>query len=122
MSPDLKVGIIQTLYGTWLHNSFALALLSLIVFCAFLLIFRPRRKFVFFLFGFIFLLLQFEYEKHFGKALEDQTINSVILSGGNIGTKNFLEDFFQKLIPFTLWFGGWLLIALGIMGRVREEK
>ena len=123
MSPDLKLGLIQTLYATWLHNNLAIGLILLILLSALLLIFRPKRRFVFFLFGFVFLLLQFEYQKHFGKSLEDQTINSVILGEGNLRARSFLEDFFQKLIPFVLWVGGWGLLGLGMVsGNKKEEK
>lgn len=115
MSSDLKVGIISTIYATWLHNSLAIALFAAIIFSALLMIFRPRRKFVFFFLGFLLLLLEFEYEKHFGKALEQQTINSVILQGEHLKARDFLSDFFGKLIPFFLWAGGWGMIFLGML-------
>jgi hypothetical protein len=70
---------------------------------------------VFFLLGFLFLLVQFEYQKHFGKALEEQTINSVILQGGHLRTKSILEDIFSKLIPFVLWAAGWGMVVVGMM-------
>jgi hypothetical protein len=115
MTNDLKVGLLSTLYSTWLHNNFALALVAVIVFAAFLLLRHPQRKSVFFLFGFLFLLLQFEYQKHFGRALEEQTINSVILQGGHLWTKSVLGDVFTKLIPFTLWLLGWAGVVLGMI-------
>ena len=115
MTTDLKVGLLSTLYATWLHNSLAIALVLMVLGCAILLIVKPERRFVFFLFGFLLLLLEFEYQKHFSKALEEQTINSVILQGGHFRVKSLMEDFFQKLIPFGLWLGGWGLVALGIL-------
>lgn len=114
MSPDLKVGILSTLYATWLHNSLAIALVVAIGFSALLMILKPKRRLVFFFLGFLFLLLEFEYEKHFGKALEEQTINSVILQGESLRAKSVMEDFFQKLIPFALWAGGWGMVFLGL--------
>lgn len=114
MSPDLKVGILGTIYAIWLHNNLAIGLVLGIGISALLLIFKPKRRLVFFLLGFILLLLQFEYQKHFGKALEEQTINSVILQGESLRAKSVMEDFFQKLIPFVLWLGGWGMVFLGL--------
>ena len=115
MSPDLKVGILSTLYATWLHNSLAIALVVAIGFSALLMVLKPKRRLVFFFLGFLFLLLEFEYEKHIGKSLEEQTINSVILQGQHLRTKSLLEDLFSKLIPFGLWLAGWALLLLGIV-------
>ncbi|MFH1841109.1 MAG: hypothetical protein ABH807_03075 [Candidatus Shapirobacteria bacterium] len=115
MSSDLKVGLLSTIYATWLHNHFVLASTAVILFAAFLLLRQPRRRYVFFLFGFLFLLLQFEYQKHFGKALEEQTINSVILQGGHLRTKSIIEDVFSKLIPFGFWLVGWGMVALAMI-------
>ena len=115
MTKDLQAGFLSMIYATWLHNHLALALVAVIAFSAFLLIRQPKRKYVFFLFGFLFLLLQLEYQKHFGKALEDQTINSIILQGGHLKTKSVLEDVFSKLIPFSLWLLGWGSLVLGMI-------
>ena len=115
MPTTLKVGLLSTIYATWLHNNLAIGLLLAIAVSVLLLIFRPQRRFVFFLLGFIFLLLQFEYQKHFGKALEQQTINAVILQGESLRARSVMEDFFQKFIPFALWLGGWGLVFLGIV-------
>ena len=116
MSTNLKVGLLSTIYSTWLHNNLAIGLILAIVVVVLLLVFKPKRKYVFFLLGFTFLLLQFEYQKHFGKALEEQTINSVILQGESFRARSVMEDFFQKLIPFALWLGGWGMVFLGILG------
>lgn len=115
MTNDLKAGLFSTIYSTWLHNNFVLATVAIIIFAIFLLLRQPRRKYVLFLLGFLFLLLQFEYQKHFGKALEEQTVNSVILQGGHVRVKDVLEDIFSKLIPFTLWAAGWGMVALGMV-------
>lgn len=115
MSADFKVGIISTIYSTWLHNSLAIALLGAIIFSALLMLLKPRRKFVFFFFGFALLLLEFEYEKHFGKSLEQQTINSVILQGKHLQARDLISDFFGKLVPFLMWLGGWGMIFVGMI-------
>ena len=115
MSTNLKVGLLSTIYTIWLHNNLAIGLILAIGISALLLIFKPKRRLVFFLLGFILLLLQFEYQKHFGKALEEQTINSVILQGKSLRARSVMEDFFQKLIPFVFWLSGWGLIFLGII-------
>ena len=70
-----------------------------------------------FLLGFILLLLQFEYQKHFGKILEQQTINSVVIQGESLRARSVMEDVFQKLIPFALWLGGWGMIILGMLTK-----
>lgn len=115
MNPDLQVGLLSTIYSTWLHNNEAIAFVLLSGLSALLLILRPKRKFAFFLLGFLFLLLEFEYQKHFGKALEEQTITSVIINGESLKARSVMEDFFQKLIPFGLWVSGWGLVLLGII-------
>lgn len=115
MSSDLKAGILSTIYSLWLHNNLAIGLVLGIAISALFLIFKPRRKLVFFFLGFLLLLLEFEYQKHFGKALEQQTVNSLILQGQHLRTKSVLEDVFQKIIPFGLWFFGWALIFLGVL-------
>ena len=115
MNPEIKAGILSTVYAIWLHNHWLIGLLLAIVVSALFLIKKPKRKLVFFLIGFIFLLIQFEYQKHFGKQLEQQTITSIIIQGEHLRTRSVLEDFFQKLIPFGLWVGGWLSIILGIL-------
>jgi hypothetical protein len=114
MSRDLQAGLLSTIYSTWLHNNFVLALIAVIFFAAFLLLRHPQRKYVFFLLGFLLLLLEFEYQKHFGKALEEQTINAAIWQGGHLRAKSVLEDVFTKLIPFTLWLLGWAGVVLGM--------
>ncbi|HUS60280.1 MAG TPA: hypothetical protein VMX76_02780 [Nevskiaceae bacterium] len=116
MSTTLKVGLLSTIYSTWLHNSLAIGLVLAVAVSALMLIFRPKRRLVFFLLGFILLLLQFEYQKHFGKTLEQQTITSVIIQGESLRARSVMEDVFQKLIPFALWLGGWGMVVLGILG------
>jgi len=122
MPADLKLGLASTLYATWLHNSLPVALFFLIGLAALLLVFRPRRSLVLFLLGFILLFLEFEYRKHFGKDLEEQTITSIIAGEGHIRARSFLEDFFQKLIPFLLWASGWGAVALGMIFLPSEKK
>jgi small-conductance mechanosensitive channel len=115
MTTDLKVGLLSTIYATWLHNNLAIALVIGMVLAAGLMIWRPKRKLMFMFLGFLLLLLQFEYQKHFGKALEEQTVNSVILQGQHLRAKNVMEDVFQKIIPFLLWLIGWGLVFLGLI-------
>lgn len=115
MPVDLKTGLINTVYATWLHNNLAIALVLGMGVALILLIFKPKRKYVFFFLGFLLLLLQFEYQKHFGKALEEQTITSIITEGEHYRAKSLMEDFFQKLIPFGLWLGGWGAVFLGLI-------
>ena len=113
MSTEIKVGLLATVYATWLHNNLALALVLGMVLMAGLVLWRPKRKLMFFFLGFLLLLLQFEYQKHFGKALEQQTVNSVILQGEHLRARSVMEDVFQKIIPFLLWLAGWSLVFLG---------
>lgn len=115
MTSDLRQGILSAIYSTWLHNSLAIGLVLGIGLTAILLIFKPKRKYVFFLLGFILLLLQFEYQKHFGKALEDQTIIAVIGQGESPGARSLVRQVFSKAIPFLLWFFGWGLVFLGVV-------
>jgi len=116
MNPTLKAGLLSTIYATWLHNNLAIGLLLAIAIAILLLIRKPKRKYVFFLIGFTLLFIQFEYQKHFGKQLEEQTVTAIIIQGEQLRAKSILEDFFQKLIPFSLWLAGWGAIILGILG------
>lgn len=115
MATDLKVGILSTIYATWLHNNSAIALLLGMILVAGLMIWRPKRKLMFVFLGLLLLLIQFEYQKHFGKALEEQTVNSMILQGQHPRAKSVMEDVFQKIIPFVLWLAGWGLVFLGVI-------
>jgi hypothetical protein len=115
MNAALGSGILTTLYNTWLHNSLAIALVVGILLTAILLIMKPKRRLVFFLIGFLLLLLEFEYRKHFGKALEEQTIRAVLIEGESLRARGVLEDLFSKAVPFLLWLGGWGLVFLGVI-------
>ena len=88
------------MYATWLHNSLPVALFIAVAVVLFFLIRKPRRKYIFLLVGLVMLLLEFEYVKHFGKNLEEQTITSVLIQGGHLRTKSVLEDIFQKIIRY----------------------
>jgi hypothetical protein len=115
MSVDLKLGLLRTLYATWLHNHLAVGLILAMGICALALVMRPKRRLVFFFLGFLLLFLQFEYQKHLGPALEEQTIASVIIEGEHWRAREVMEDFFQKLVPFAFWVGGWSLVFLGLV-------
>jgi len=115
MPGDLKSGLLLTLYTTWLHNSLVIALVAGFLLTCFLMILKPKRRLIFFLLGFLFLILEFEYRKHFGEALKEQTINSIMAQGGGFQVKRQVEDFFQKVLPFALWATGWAMIFLGMI-------
>ena len=115
MNPNLKANFLSLLYTTWLHNNFAIAMVIGVFLTAAFLIFKPKRKYVFFLLGFLLLLVGFEYQKHFAKALEEQTIRTMLIENEDIVMRNFFEDFFQKAVSFFLWLAGWGLVFLGIV-------
>lgn len=77
---------------------------------------------MFFFLGFFLLILQFEYLKHFQGHLEEQTIQTAVLQEGQSKARKAISLFFNRLIPFGLYLGGWGMIFLGMVLGGRSSK
>jgi len=117
-------GLFQLVYWTWLHNYQVIALGFGCLLAIGLMLYKPKRIYMIFLLGFFLLILQFEYLKHFQEHLEEQTIQTVVLQEGQSKIKKAISLFFDRLIPFGLYLGGWGMIFLGMIigGKDKNEK
>jgi len=115
MNSNLKAGIFQLIYSTFLHNSEAIALFVGIIICLGLLFKKPARIYLYFFLSFVFLLARFEYLKHIVDPLEQQTAGVMITENGHFRTKRTLDLFFNDLVPLVLYVGGWGSLFLGIL-------
>lgn len=115
MSPVVKQGLFQLLYSTFLHNSEALALLVGVGLTLVLLFLKPKRNYLLFFVGFLFLLLRFEYLKHVADPLAQQTIGVVVTQQGFQRTRRLIDIFINDLIPLLMYFIGWGSLFLGIL-------
>ena len=122
MSPVVKQGIIQLIYSTFLHNSETIALFIGIVLTLFLLFRKPKRVYLFFLIGFVCLLIRLEYLKHIVDPLEQQTVGVVITEEGHFRTKRWIDLFFNDLLPLGMYLAGWGSIFLGISSAGKKNR
>ena len=123
ISPQLQQGLFNLIYFTWLHNSQAIAYFIGAVITLILQFKKPNRKNLLFFVGFLVLLINFEYQKHFIDPLLEQTIQ-VVLEQGSTATRfqRFANFFFQKLIPFSSYIIGWGGIFIAIILGSKEQK
>jgi hypothetical protein len=122
MTTANQQGLFQLIYWTWLHNYQPIALGFGCLLAIGLMIYKPKRIYMIFFLGFLFLLLQFEYLKHFQKHLEEQTLQTAVLEAGQSKARKAINLFFNRLIPFGLYLGGWGLIFLGMLIGGRSSK
>lgn len=122
MAPLVKQGIIQFLFSTFLHNSEVFGFLTALVFSLLLLIYRPRRVYIFFFIGFSFLLLHFEYLKHIADPLQLQTTAVVVSEDGYVRTRRWLDLLINNFIPLCLYILGWSGILIGLFLAGKKEK
>jgi len=114
MSPVIKQGIIQLIYATFLHNSEVIAFSLGIVISLFLLFRYPKRVYLFFLVGFVCLLIRFEYLKHVVDPLYQQTVGVVVSEEGHFRARKWMDLFFNDLLPLVFYLLGWGSIFGGI--------
>jgi len=122
MSPVVKQGIIQLIYSTFLHNSEAIALFTGIALALFLLFRKPKRVYLFFLIGFVCLLVRLEYLKHIVDPLEQQTVGVVVTEEGHFRTKRWIDLFLNDLLPLAMYLAGWGGVFLGLFSVGKKNK
>lgn len=122
MTTANQQGLFQLIYWTWLHNYQVIALGFGCLLAVGLMLYKPKRIYMFFLLGFFLLILQFEYLKHFQEPLEAQTTATVILQDDQSKARKAIDLFFNRLIPFGLYLGGWGMIFLGMILGGRQSK
>ncbi|PIS22900.1 hypothetical protein COT49_02925 [candidate division WWE3 bacterium CG08_land_8_20_14_0_20_40_13] len=117
----IDMGILNTIFITFAHNQYAIAFFVGAILSFFLLIIKPSRYLVLLLFGFLMLLMGFEYDKHIVQPLTDQTLASFDFeSGRSVGLVSMT---LRKLLPFFFFFSGWGSIFLALFVKsVRGKK
>ena len=122
MTNETQQGVFQLIYWTWLHNYQVIALGFGCLLAIGLMLYKPKRIYMIFFVGFFLLVLQFEYLKHFQEHLEDQTAATVALQESQSKARKAISLFFNRLIPFGLYLGGWGMIFLGMIVGGKEKK
>ena len=115
-------GLFQLVYWTWLHNYEVIAL-SFGCFLAIGLMFKkPKRIYMIFFLGFLLLVFQFEYTKHLVKSLEEQTLQTAIVSDSQTKARKLIDFTLNRLVPFCSYLGGWGMIFVGMIIGGKEKK
>lgn len=122
MTPVNQQGLFYLLYWTWLHNYQVIALVAGCLLAIGLMLKNPKRLYLLFFLGFLMLIFQFEYLKHFQEHLEEQTLQTVVLKQSQSKARKAIDLFFNRFIPFGLYLGGWGLIFLGMIVGGKEKK
>lgn len=114
--PTAERALTQTFYATVNHNLPVMMYVCGLLLVIMLLFIKPNRKLIFFLLGFALLAFNFEYVKHIAEQLLIQTQTSIESTGyQSLKSKRIMDIFFQDLVPFGTYVGGWGLIFLGII-------
>ncbi len=116
ITPELKQNIWYTLYFTITHNVPVFFFGTCIIGSIILSLYKPTRKSILLLLGFISLLLGYEYEKHIVEGIKEQTMNSLITINEHYTLRRIINVFFIKILPFSLYAGGLLLVLGSITG------
>jgi hypothetical protein len=115
ISPQLQRGLFDLVYFTWLHNAEAIAYFAGCLLALGLLFKNPKRLYLLFFMGFLFLLIEFQYVKHIVEPLEAQTLQTVLQQGATGARFQKLTSvFLEKIIPLSLYMVGWGCIFFGI--------
>lgn len=108
ISQNLQQGLFNLIYFTWLHNSQAIAYFFGIILTLYLQFKNPNRKNLLFFVGFLFLFINFEYQKHFVDPILEQTLQTVLEQGATGQRFQQITNLFlQKIIPFSMYIIGW---------------
>ncbi len=110
----MKQGLFQLIYFTYIHNQLLIGLAVALISSLLLLLKKPQRRYVWFLLGFLFLIIHFEYQKHIVKDLTEQTIATLFLEEGYYRGRWLTRVALYHLVPFLLWLAGWGNIILGL--------
>ena len=125
ISQELQQGLFNIAYFTWLHNSQAIAYFVGIVITLALQFKKPNHKNLLFFVGFLVLLLNFEYQKHFIDPFLEQTVQAVLEQGATATRfQRIANFFFQKFVPLISYLVGWgsIFIAMIFGSKKTEEE
>jgi len=116
-------GLFQLVYWTWLHNYEVIALSFGCLLAIGLMLKKPKRIYLLFFLGFLLLIFQYEYTKHLVKSLEEQTLQTAIVSDSQTKARKLIDFTLNRLVPFGSYLGGWGMIFLGmIIGGKGSKK
>ena len=122
ITPDLKQNIFYTVYFTVTHNALALFYFCGILIAIGLSLYRPSRKSIFLLLGFIILLFGFEYNKHILEGLREQTLNALITVQEHNKVRRIINIITLKLLPLFLPVAGWGLVLSSLYLYLKQYK
>ena len=121
MTQANQQGMFQLIYWTWLHNYEVIALAFGALLAIGLMMKNPKRIYLLFFLGFLLLIFQFEYTKHIVQSLEEQTLQTVIVSDTQTKARRLIDFTLNRLVPFGTYLGGWGLIFMGMIIGGREK-
>jgi hypothetical protein len=122
MTEANQQGLFQLIYWTWLHNYEVIALAFGAVLAIALMMRNPKRIYLLFFLGFSLLIFQFEWTKHIAESLEQQTLQTVIVSDTQTKARKLVDFTLNRLIPFGSYLGGWGLIFMGMIIGGRNKN
>ncbi|MCL5004300.1 MAG: hypothetical protein M1352_03435 [Patescibacteria group bacterium] len=97
------------------HNDPLVFLVPLIIISIGSLIFKPRRRGVFFLLGVLLLLLQFEYTKVIFKEVKIDWVNQIFAADFQLRKAQMATFLLQEVTPICLSVAGWGFLALAAL-------
>jgi len=115
MTQANQQGLFQLIYWTWLHNYEVIALAFGALLAIGLMMKNPKRIYLLFFLGFSLLIFQFEWTKHIVQSLEEQTLQTVIVSDTQTKARRLIDFTLNRLVPFGTYLGGWGLIFIGMI-------
>ncbi|OGK62283.1 hypothetical protein A2334_02355 [Candidatus Roizmanbacteria bacterium RIFOXYB2_FULL_38_10] len=121
LTPDLKQNIFYLIYFTVSHNALALLYSCGILFSVGYSIYKPSRKSVLLLLGFLILLFGFEYDKHIVTSLREQTLNALITIQEHNKVRRIVNIFTLKALPILLPLAGWTFIFLSLYLHLKNR-
>lgn len=122
MTQANQQGLFQLVYWTWLHNYEVIALAFGALLAILLMMKNPKRIYLLFFLGFSLLIFQFEWTKHIAQSLEQQTLQTVIVSDTQTKAKKLIDFTLNRLVPFATYLSGWGLIFMGMILGGRNTK
>lgn len=114
MAPDTTQNLFYALYFLIAHNAVAIFYAICILVVTVLSVIKPTRGKIFLMWGFIILLLSFEFNKHILEPLRIQTMESLITERHSLRIEYYVNTLFIKILPTGLPIVGWSLVIIGV--------
>ena len=110
----MPIEIIFTV-NSFLNHNLPLVVYGALTFLALLLtVLKPSRTALFLFLGFLLLTLNFEYEKHLLAKIIRDMLDLMFPMGTRFTKYALIKLFLETIVPVTLTFVGWGLIALSV--------